>query len=85
MRNFATAALLGAAALSLAACGGGGQEAGNSADELPGTPVNAADGINHSSDASGTTGSTTGDAGGPLNIAADAANDSAEENGAGTE
>lgn len=80
MRKFAFAAVLGAAGLSLAGCGGGGDKSGNGADDLPGQSVNAADGINASDDASGTTGSTTGDAGGPLNIAGDAANDSAETN-----
>lgn len=69
------------ALLSLAACGGGGEAAGNRVhDGVPGQSVNAADGINTNADASGTTGSTTGDAGGPLNIAGDAENDSKEAN-----
>ena len=81
MRNTAIIAVLGAVGLSLAACGGGEESAGNeAADVLPGQSVNAADGINTSADASGTTGSTTGDAGGPLNIAGDAENDSMEAN-----
>jgi hypothetical protein len=83
MRTFALAALLGAAAVSLAGCGGGGEAAGNeAADPVPGQSVNAADGINATGDASGTTGSSTGDAGGPLNIAGDAQNDAAEANAA---
>ena len=81
MRKYALAAALGAVGLSLAACGGGEEAAGNeAADVLPGQSVNAADGINTSADASGTTGSTTGDAGGPLNIVADAEADSNEAN-----
>jgi len=80
MRNFAIAALIGAAGLSLTACGGGGESGGgNGADDV-GQSVNVADGVNAADDESGTTGSTTGDAGGPLNIAGDAANDSAEAN-----
>lgn len=83
MRKFAFAALLGAAAVSLAACGGGGDAAGNeAADPVPGESVNGADGVNATDDASGTTGSSTGDAGGPLNVAGDAQNDSAEGNAA---
>ena len=82
MRTVALAALLGAAAVSLAACGGGGEAAGNeAADPVPGESVNAADGVNVSEDASGTTGSSTGDAGGPLNVEGDAQNDAAEANG----
>ena len=47
MRKFAFAALLGAAAVSLSACGGGGEAAGNeAADPVPGESVNAADGVN---------------------------------------
>ena len=66
---------------SLAGCGGSGEPAKNeAADLLPGQSVNASDGINTSADASGTTGSTTGDAGGPLNIAGDAEGDSKEAN-----
>ena len=80
MRKFALAAALGA--LSLAACGGGGEAKDDRPDEVPGQSVNAADGINISDDASGTTGSTTGDAGGPLNVAGDAEADAAEANGA---
>ncbi|HEX8667328.1 MAG TPA: hypothetical protein VF727_03025 [Allosphingosinicella sp.] len=75
-----------AATLSLAACGGGGggdaAGANEAADGMPGQSVNAADGINVTDDASGTTGSTTGDAGGPLNLAGDAAADANEANGA---
>jgi hypothetical protein len=77
MRKSALIAALGA--LSLAACGGG-ESADNAPDEVPGQSVNAADGINISDDASGTTGSTTGDAGGPLNVAGDAEGDAAEAN-----
>ncbi len=78
MRNFALAAALGA--LSLAACGGGGEGKDDKPDEVPGQSVNAADGIDVGNDASGTTGSTTGDAGGPLNVAGDAEADAAEAN-----
>ncbi len=79
MRKFALAAALGA--LSLTACGGGGEARDDRPDEVPGQSVNAADGINISEDASGTTGSTTGDAGGPLNLAGDAEADAKEANG----
>ena len=77
MRKSALIAALGA--LSLAACGGD-ESADNAPDEVPGQSVNAADGINISDDASGTTGSTTGDAGGPLNVAGDAEDDAREAN-----
>ena len=81
MKKFAL--IFALTSLSLAACGGGEEAAGNeAADVLPGQSVNAADGINTSADASGTTGSTTGDAGGPLNIVADAEADSNEANAA---
>ncbi|HEY0043493.1 MAG TPA: hypothetical protein VGB62_02980 [Allosphingosinicella sp.] len=74
-------ATLAAACLTLGACGGGEQAADNEAtDGLPGQSVNAADGINATADASGTTGSTTGDAGGPLNIVGDAVGDANEAN-----
>jgi hypothetical protein len=82
MRLFAPIAALGAA-LSLAACGGGESGGNAAAHPVPGQSANAADGINTSADASGTTGSTTGDAGGPLNVAGDAANDSAGASSAG--
>jgi hypothetical protein len=78
MNGLARLTALAAFGLSLAACGGGS----DSAQDEAGDTVNAADGINVSDDASGTTGSTTGDAGGLLNIANDAANDSQEANGA---
>ena len=82
MRKVTLAALLGAAAISLAGCGGGEAAGNGAADPIPGDSVNAADGsINVSGDASGTTGSTTGDAGGPLNIEGDGQNDAAEANG----
>ncbi len=85
MGKFPLVAALGALSLSLGACGGGGEASGNEApDELPGQPVNAAVGINAIGDDSGTTGSTTGEAGVTLNIAADAEGDSAEANGAAT-
>jgi len=85
MRNIAHFAILGACCLSLAGCGDGAEAGGNeAADVLPGQSVNAADGINSSGDASGTTGSSTGDAGGPLNIAGDAERDSQEANGTAT-
>ena len=86
MTKPALAAALTVLGLSLSACGGGGGDqagAGNDAGEVvPGQPVNAADGINAIGDASGTTGSSTGDAGGPLPLANDAANDAAEASGA---
>jgi hypothetical protein len=75
MRKYLLAAALGSLGLALAGCGGG-----DAHDEVPGQSVNAADGINTSSDASGTTGSTTGDAGGPLNVAGDAEADAKEAN-----
>jgi hypothetical protein len=85
MGKFALIAVCGAFGLSLSACGGGGEAAGNEAAEvLPGQSVNAADGINTSGDASGTTGSATGDAGGPLNIAGDAEGDSKEADTTGS-
>jgi hypothetical protein len=85
MKKAALIAILAAGTLFLAACGGGTGDAAadnEAADGLPGQSVNAADGINATDDASGTTGSTTGDAGGPLNIAGDAAADANEANGA---
>ncbi len=83
MKRIPKFAILGVLGLSVAACGSGGESAGNeAADVLPGQSVNAADGINSSGDASGTTGSSTGDAGGPLNIAGDAEGDSQEANAA---
>ena len=90
MNKPALVAALAAFTLSLSACGGGGDAAGENAaagagdagEVVPGQPVNAADGINATGDASGTTGSSTGDAGGPLPIANDAAGDAAEANGA---
>lgn len=84
MTMIARAAALAAFSLSLAACGGSGSEGagGNETpDVVPGQSVNGADGsINISTDASGTTGSTTGDAGGPLNVAGDGAGDAKEAN-----
>jgi hypothetical protein len=76
MTRSALIAALGA--FSLAACGGG-ESADNAPDEVPGQSVNA-DGINIGGDASGTTGSTTGDAGGPLNVAGDGEGDAREAN-----
>ena len=81
MRNVTVVAALSAASLLLVGCGGSGdsnQQA--SAPEMPGQSVNATDGVNASTDASGTTGSTTGDAGGALNVAGDAKCDSKEAN-----
>ena len=83
MNKTLIAAALAAASLCLTACGGGGGSAANeSADVAPGGSINAADGINTTPDASGTTGSSTGDAGGPLIVAVDAKADAGEANGA---